>query len=73
MSSCIFCNIVSGAQPTEFLYEDENLLVFNDIKPASKFHYLVITKQHIKNVKSLTEEHKQLSIIILDLLYQILY
>ncbi|KAF5303681.1 hypothetical protein FQR65_LT00825 [Abscondita terminalis] len=56
MSNCVFCNIVSGKQPTDFVYEDEEIIVFNDIRPAAKFHYLAIPKKHIQDVNSLTIE-----------------
>ncbi|KAF2897522.1 hypothetical protein ILUMI_08651 [Ignelater luminosus] len=59
-SDCIFCNICSGAQPTEILYQDDEIAIFNDIKPAAKYHYLAIPKQHIQNVRSLTTDHKPL-------------
>lgn len=32
------------------------MVVFNDIKPAAKHHYLVVTKDHIISPKSLTKD-----------------
>ncbi|XP_030036168.2 histidine triad nucleotide-binding protein 3-like isoform X1 [Manduca sexta] len=59
-SSCIFCNIVNKLENTEILYEDEDICIFRDIKPASKFHILTIPKRHIEDVKSLTSSDKPL-------------
>lgn len=56
MASCLFCQIVAGERPADRVYEDSEVLVFKDIKPAAKHHYLVIPKRHMKNAKSLTSE-----------------
>ncbi|MDE2727713.1 MAG: histidine triad nucleotide-binding protein, partial [Gemmatimonadota bacterium] len=34
MSECLFCRIVAGSLPTEFVYEDEHVVAFRDINPA---------------------------------------
>ncbi|CAH2064859.1 unnamed protein product, partial [Iphiclides podalirius] len=59
-SKCVFCNIVNKLENTEILYEDEDVCVFRDIKPASDFHILTIPKRHIEDVKSLTPSDKTL-------------
>ncbi|KAJ2942444.1 hypothetical protein O0L34_g16049 [Tuta absoluta] len=59
-SPCIFCNIANNLEDTELLYEDEEVCVFRDIKPASRFHILAIPKTHIDDVKSLDASHKDL-------------
>jgi len=45
---CIFCKIAKGEIPATKLYEDENILSFLDIMPASKGHALVIPKGHYR-------------------------
>lgn len=57
-SNCIFCQIVSKTAPGDILYEDDDVMVFKDIKPASKNHFLSIPKQHIKNAAHLTSADK---------------
>ncbi|XP_032528429.2 adenosine 5'-monophosphoramidase HINT3-like [Danaus plexippus] len=59
-SSCIFCNIANKLENTEILYEDEEVCVFRDIKPASDYHILTIPKRHIDDVKCLTSADKEL-------------
>ncbi|XP_041983654.1 histidine triad nucleotide-binding protein 3-like [Aricia agestis] len=59
-SQCIFCNIVNKLEDTEILYEDEDVSVFRDIKPASDYHILTVPKRHIEDAKCLTTNDKQL-------------
>ena len=44
MSDCIFCKIINGDFGTEFVYEDEYSVVFNDINPKANIHMLVVPK-----------------------------
>ncbi len=55
--SCIFCKIVSGDIPSKKIYEDENILVIEDINPQALIHVLIITKEHIKSANHLTKEN----------------
>ena len=43
MSDCIFCKIVDGKIPAKKVYEDEDMLAFNDISPARPVHVLTST------------------------------
>ncbi|RDD47862.1 Histidine triad nucleotide-binding protein 3 [Trichoplax sp. H2] len=55
---CIFCKIAAKEDPkTTVLYEDDKVSVFKDIKPVSQFHFLVISKEHIRNAAQLKLEH----------------
>ena len=60
MNDCIFCKIVSHQQPTDMLYEDEQVVVFKDIKPSALIHLLIVPKKHIKSINHLKEEDKEL-------------
>ena len=44
MEDCIFCKIIKGEIPSEKVYEDEEILAFKDIHPATPIHILVIPK-----------------------------
>ena len=57
---CIFCKIVNGEIPTEFLYEDDNLLVFKDINPHAPVHILIVPKKHIRSINDLTENDREI-------------
>ena len=41
-------------------FQDEEVVVFRDIRPAATHHYLVATKEHIRDAKQLTGQHVQL-------------
>ena len=56
MSDCIFCKIVAGQIPAKKVYEDEDILAFNDINPARPVHVLVIPKKHITSLATATAE-----------------
>lgn len=44
---CVFCRIIKGEIPSTKVYEDDEFLVFRDIKPAAPTHVLVIPKRHV--------------------------
>ena len=56
MSDCIFCKIVEGKIPAQKVYEDEDMLAFNDISPARPVHVLVIPKKHITSLATASAE-----------------
>jgi len=49
-SHCVFCMIVSGEIPSAKIYEDDEILAFDDIAPQSPVHALVIPKRHFSNL-----------------------
>ena len=59
-ADCIFCKIVAGNIPSETLYEDDDVVVFHDIRPLAKVHFLIVPKTHIETLKDCTPEHQPL-------------
>jgi histidine triad (HIT) family protein len=57
MSDCIFCKIAHGEIPADKIYEDDKVIVFNDINPQSPVHFLVIPKEHISSIKEIDENN----------------
>ncbi len=53
--ACLFCKIVDGEVPSHFLHEDDNYVVFRDIKPHAPVHLLIVPKRHIRSINDLTE------------------
>lgn len=60
MEECLFCKIISGEIPSDKVYEDEFVYVFNDIDKQAPEHFLIIPKEHIASADELEEEHKTL-------------
>lgn len=56
MEDCTFCKIVKGEIPSNKVYEDDEILAFNDINPAAPIHILVIPKKHIRSLVNLEKE-----------------
>ena len=56
MSDCIFCKIVDGRIPAKKVFEDDDILAFNDINPARPVHVLVIPKKHITSLATVTAD-----------------
>ena len=52
---CLFCKISLGQMGTDFLYENDNLVVFRDINPHAPVHLLIVPKEHIRSVNDLTQ------------------
>ena len=52
---CLFCNIINNKIPTDFLYVNDNLVVFKDINPHAPVHLLIVPKKHIRSINDLTE------------------
>ncbi|KAK9508908.1 hypothetical protein O3M35_006349 [Rhynocoris fuscipes] len=58
--NCVFCKIIVENDKNKILFEDEQVVVFPDIRPASKYHYLIVPKNHIQNAKVLNPSHLNL-------------
>ncbi len=56
MEDCVFCKIIEGQIPCNKVYEDEEILAFHDINPATPIHILVIPKKHITSLAHLSKE-----------------
>lgn len=56
MESCIFCKIIRGEIPSKKVFEDEQLLVIEDITPQAPLHLLIIPKKHIINCLDMSEQ-----------------
>ncbi len=55
-SDCIFCKIASGEIPAEILYQDDDVVIFPDVRPLTPVHLLVIPKKHITSLAEMSEE-----------------
>lgn len=55
MADCIFCQLITGTRQPHTVYEDEHVLAFLDIHPASRGHTLVIPKAHAERLDRLED------------------
>ena len=51
--SCLFCKIIAGEIPSKRIYEDEDLIAFEDINPQAPLHCLVVPRRHIATLNDL--------------------
>jgi histidine triad (HIT) family protein len=54
MENCLFCKIATGAIPSKIVYQDEDVVAFEDINPQAPKHILLIPRQHIASIADLT-------------------
>ncbi|MGZ5476913.1 MAG: histidine triad nucleotide-binding protein [Thermoanaerobaculia bacterium] len=52
---CLFCRIASGEIPSKKVYEDKDVVAFNDINPQAPTHVLVVPRKHIASLDDMTE------------------
>lgn len=53
---CVFCRIVVGESPASQVYEDDRVIAFMDIAPATPGHLLVVPKVHAPYLVDLDAE-----------------
>lgn len=60
MEDCLFCKIIKGEIPSDFVYEDDKIVVFKDISPQAPVHLLLVPKTHIESADSIDDENQHL-------------
>jgi histidine triad (HIT) family protein len=64
MESCIFCEIIKKESPADIVYEDDEFIVFKDIKPQAPLDLLVVVKfspeEHLSSVDDLQGKHREM-------------
>ena len=53
MDTCLFCKIIRREIPAKVVYEDDDVVAFEDIKPEAPTHVLVIPRRHIESLSAL--------------------
>ncbi len=62
---CIFCKIIAKQIPTSIIEETETILVIKDISPQAPIHYLIIPKEHRKDLLALGQKDREMAADIL--------
>ena len=60
MLDCIFCQIATHEIPSTVVYENEQLIAFEDIDPQAPVHVLIVPKKHIATLTELKENDTEL-------------
>jgi histidine triad (HIT) family protein len=60
MDGCIFCRIAAKEIPASVVYEDDEMLAFDDINPKAPVHVLLIPKEHFASLNELPEGREAL-------------
>jgi histidine triad (HIT) family protein len=59
-ADCIFCKIAKGEIPSKKIFEDDDFIVFHDIKPIAPVHFLIVPKAHIESLLDTQANHQAL-------------
>ena len=60
MPECLFCNMIAGKTPCRKVFEDDNVLVIEDLLPQAPTHVLVLPKKHIRGLKEAQPEDAEI-------------
>ncbi len=60
MDSCLFCKIINRKIPADIVFEDDEVLAFNDISPQAPSHLLIIPKVHVSTLEEIDESNSAL-------------
>ena len=58
--SCLFCKIIAGDIPASKVYEDDDLVAFNDINPQAPMHVLVVPRRHVATLNDMSAADDEL-------------
>lgn len=61
MSDCIFCKIVAGSIPSTKVFENDQVIAFNDLRPQAAKHVLFIHKKHTRDVNDMSQDSSQIA------------
>ena len=59
-NECLFCKIITGTDPGDFLHQDDRCFVIRDINPQAPTHVLVIPREHIESLDDASQKEESL-------------
>jgi len=54
--NCLFCKIVAGEIPSDFVHQDDQCVVIRDTNPQAPMHVLVIPRDHIESLDDASQK-----------------
>jgi histidine triad (HIT) family protein len=60
MVGCVFCGLVSKLLPARIIFEDDEVMAFDDIRPQAPVHTLIIPKRHLASLNEADDDSQAL-------------
>lgn len=60
MTDCLFCKIRDGEIPSETVYENDDIIAFNDVNKQAPTHILIVPRKHIASINDLQDEDAEI-------------
>lgn len=57
VDDCIFCKIADARIHTDYVFEDDICVAFNDLSPQAPTHILIIPRGHVDSLDRTGEQH----------------
>jgi len=58
--NCLFCKLIAGEIPGDFVHQDERCVVIRDINPQAPSHVLVIPREHLESLDDASQKDESL-------------
>lgn len=58
---CIFCKILNQELPANIIYQDDQVIAFDDLHPRAPIHKLIIPRKHIPTLNDLESADESLA------------
>src|SRR5215217_4889827 len=58
--NCLFCKIIAGSTPGDYVHQDERCVVIRDLNPQAPMHVLVIPRDHIESLDDASQKEEAL-------------
>lgn len=60
MADSLFTKIINRQIPADIVYEDDDVLAFNDISPKAPIHILIVPKKQVETINDFQDEDAEL-------------
>jgi len=59
-NDCLFCRIIAGEIPGDFIHQDHLSVAIRDINPQAPMHVLVIPREHLESLDDASQKDEAL-------------
>jgi len=56
-ANCLFCRVIAGEIPGDFVHQDDLVVAIRDISPKAPTHLLLMPREHVVSAADLTDAH----------------